>query len=111
LRPLKIVFVALVALFPLGCTSTEGQCQRVCDWEARCVPGAVNVEDCSQQCVNDAKSRSSDCTDAFDEFASCTVDNSSCPGVDQQCQTEANRLIQKCDCESPTGPLAALCQK
>ena len=99
------------SVFQLGCTSTDGQCQRVCDWQARCVEGAVGVGDCSQQCVNDAQSRSSDCTDAFDEFASCAADNQSCPGVDRQCQTEATRLIEKCDCESPTGPLAALCKK
>jgi hypothetical protein len=97
-------------LLQLGCTSVDGDCQRVCDWESRCVAGSVNVEGCSQQCVNDAKQRSSDCTDAFSEFASCTADNQSCAGVDQQCASEATRLIEKCDCANATGPIAKLCQ-
>ena len=104
------LFVIVAVLGP-ACTSVDGQCQTVCTWEQRCVQGSVSVDDCSQQCVNDAKSRSNDCSDAFDQFASCTGENESCPGVDKQCSDEAATLIAKCDCESPRGPLAELCKK
>ena len=97
----------------VGCTSTEGQCETVCDWQQRCVQGSVSIQDCSQQCVVDAEKRSSECDDAFDEFATCAADNQSCPGVDKQCGAEADRLIRKCDCKNPRpgSPLAELCAK
>jgi hypothetical protein len=94
----------------LGCTSVEGQCERVCDWQQRCVQGAVSIDDCTQQCVVDDEKRSEACQDAFDEFATCADENQSCPGVDKQCGSEAKRLIEKCDCENPTGPLVELCK-
>jgi hypothetical protein len=59
--------------------------------------------------VRDADKRSSDCDTAFDDFARCADKNQSCPGVDKECQREAARLIQKCDCSSPSGPLKELC--
>jgi hypothetical protein len=93
---LKGTLLGLSLALSLGCTSVQGQCERVCDWEARCVSGAVSVEDCSQQCVVEAESRSDSCADAFDEFASCTAENQSCPGVDRQCGSEAQALIEAC---------------
>jgi hypothetical protein len=81
----------------------------MCDWQVRCVQGSVSLQDCTQQCIKDSETRSADCSDAFDEFASCADDNQSCPGVDRQCAGSAAKLIQKCDCENPRGPLATLC--
>ena len=78
-------------LVAFGCTSTQGQCERVCDWQARCVESAISSQDCSQQCVVESEQRSDDCQDAFDEFATCAADNQSCPGVDKQCRSEADR--------------------
>jgi len=105
------LLLALTFVSALGCASNEKQCQRVCEWEERCVLGAVGVEDCASQCINDTESRSADCQDAFDSFASCTARNESCPGVDQQCGSEASRVIEKCDCTNATGPMAELCGK
>jgi hypothetical protein len=98
-----------LSLVALGCASNEKQCQRVCEWESNCVIGAVSVEDCASQCVSDTESRSADCQDAFDQFASCTANNDSCAGVDQNCQSDATRVIEKCDCTNPTGPMKELC--
>ena len=100
---------ALTSVFALGCASMEKECQRVCEWESNCVPGAASVEDCSSQCVSDTDSRSDDCRNAFDDFASCTARNDSCPAVDQQCSGQASRVIEKCDCTNPTGPMKELC--
>jgi hypothetical protein len=108
-RFLDSVVFALVCT-SLGCTSVEGQCERVCEWEQRCAEEAVSVDDCTQQCVVDDEKRSDDCRDAFDEFATCADENQSCPGVDKQCGSEAKRLIETCSCANPTGPLVELCQ-
>jgi hypothetical protein len=107
----RLSLLLLVCAAALGCASIEGQCQHVCEWEARCVSGSVSVEDCSSQCVNDNDTRSSDCQNAFQDFASCTAQNDqSCPGVDQQCSSKATRVIEKCDCTNPTGAMAELCK-
>jgi len=103
--------LVLTFVSTFGCASDEKQCQRVCEWESRCVLGSVGVEDCASQCINDTESRSSDCQDAFDQFASCTARNDSCPGVDQQCSGDATRVIEKCDCTNPTGAMAELCAR
>jgi hypothetical protein len=100
---------ALTLVSAFGCASDEKQCQRVCEWESRCVSGAVGVEDCASQCINDTESRSADCQDAFDQFASCAARNESCPSVDQQCGGDASRVIEKCDCTNATGVMAELC--
>jgi hypothetical protein len=109
-RALRSLLVAVTLASALGCASMEKECQRVCEWEAQCVAGAVGVDDCSAQCVNDSQSRSSDCQSAFDDFASCTNDNqNSCAGVDQQCSSQATHVIDKCSCANPTGPMKTLC--
>ncbi len=113
MRPARAL--TLAALFALlsgisACNGTEEQCKTVCDWESRCVQGAIGVDDCTQDCVRDDDARSSDCSAAFDDFSHCVNKNESCPGIDQECQREAARYINKCDCTNPVGPLAALCQ-
>jgi hypothetical protein len=110
LRATPVVAV-LGVLLALGCSTKEEQCQKYCAWESRCVQGAVSTEDCTQDCVRDADDRTSDCQEAFDDFANCADKNESCPGVDTQCQREAARFINKCDCTNPTGPLKDLCQQ
>jgi hypothetical protein len=107
-RPSFALFAFTLAS-ALGCASMEKQCERVCQWESDCVVGSVGTEDCAAQCVNDTESRSSDCQNAFDDFASCTAKNESCPGVDQQCGSEATRVIDKCDCTNAKGPMKVLC--
>ncbi|HWP08440.1 MAG TPA: hypothetical protein VNN72_22010 [Polyangiaceae bacterium] len=112
MRPVRAF--SLVAAFALlvgvsACNTNEEQCQKLCDWEARCVQGSVSVRDCTQDCVRDADDRTDDCDEAFDDFVNCTNENQSCPGVDNRCQREAARLIQKCDCTDPQGPLKELC--
>jgi hypothetical protein len=102
--------LSLLSVLASGCRTREDQCQDLCDWESRCVQGSVSVEDCTQDCVRDYEKRSSDCDEAFDDFTNCTKDNDSCPGVDNRCQREAARFIQKCDCSDPVGPLKDLCR-
>ncbi len=104
-------FAALLGLASaaLACNSTEGDCQNVCEWESRCSTDAIGVNDCSQQCVRAMQDRSSACQSAFSDFAGCTGENQSCPGVDNQCVAQANRYIEHCSCEGATGALAALC--
>lgn len=112
MRPLRafVLLTALGALFGVSaCNTNEEQCEKLCDWESRCVQGSVSVRDCTQDCVRDADKRTSDCDEAFDDFVKCTDENESCPGVDNRCQREAARLIQKCDCTDPKGPLKELC--
>jgi hypothetical protein len=112
MRPARAtLFVGLLSLLSsvVGCTTREDQCKKLCDWEVRCVQGAVSVQDCTQDCVRDYDKRSSDCDEAFDDFVRCTQDNESCPGVDNRCQREGARFIQKCDCSDPQGPLKDLC--
>ncbi len=112
MRPFRALFVAAAVLVLTGvgaCSGVEGRCDRACDWQVRCVQGSVSMADCTSSCVSDADNRSDDCEDAFDDFADCADENQSCPGVDKQCQREAARLIDKCDCENSVGPLAELC--
>jgi hypothetical protein len=112
MRPLRVVSLLFILAAPFGvsaCNTHEEQCKKLCDWEARCVEGSVHVTDCTQDCVRDADKRTADCDEAFDDFVECTDNNQSCPGVDNLCQREASRLIQKCDCTNPTGPLKELC--
>ena len=112
MRPVRALLLPLVLgtlLGASGCSTKEEQCQKLCDWESRCVEGSVSVTDCTQDCVRDADDRSDDCDTAFDDFIECTQKNESCPGVDNRCQREAARLVLKCDCTNPQGPLKELC--
>jgi hypothetical protein len=107
----RLALILASAFTALGCTSTEGQCERLCEWEQRCSSDAVSVDDCAQTCVKDTESETSDCQDAFDDFASCTADNQSCPGVDNQCVNQANRYVRRCNCGDAHGALAELCRE
>lgn len=112
MRPVRALLLPLALATLLGasgCSTKEEQCQKLCDWEVRCVEGSVSVTDCTQDCVRDADHRTDDCDTAFDDFIECTDDNQSCPGVDNRCQREASRLVLKCDCTDPQGPLKELC--
>ena len=87
------IFLGLV-----GCTSTESQCETLCDWLDRC--SGENV-DCSQSeiddCVDEIDDESDDCQDAFDEFVDCVDDNESCSSVERECVGEAVEVAEQCE--------------
>jgi hypothetical protein len=107
----RLFALAAATLGALACTSTEGQCESVCEWQSRCATDAVSIADCSQQCLRNIQARSSECRSAFGDFASCADQNQSCQGVDTQCVSEANRYIAHCSCDGATGALGELCHR
>lgn len=95
-------WIALIALWALGCEDTSGQgespelraaCDRQCAAQIDCGDTQLGMEECSDACVADVGIRDAACVAALEDLAACIADHC---GDDAACADAWNARGNTC---------------